>query len=228
MSFINYSSVIRDLAIDFISLYFFAYVILYRKYRNIEMFVSCALLNIFILLIVMAIVRTDFNLAVGFGLFALFSLIQLRSAQFTKTETAYLFGAVALAVLNGAGIGDLSFVLICNFVVVLSSWFIGNWSLEHSANLIAVDNVRKMAVTLDHINKSAIGDRKLMIAELTNTLGSPIQSFEIKKIDYVRDTVDLSVLYELPQNEKPHFVDNIGAGHEIEQVQDTSIVRARS
>ena len=108
MNFVDYSTLIRDLLIDFSSLYFMSYVILYRKFRNTEMFVSCALFNIFVMLIVMAIVRTDFNMAVGFGLFALLSLVQLRSAQFTKTEVAYLFGAVALAVINGAGIADMS------------------------------------------------------------------------------------------------------------------------
>lgn len=184
-------------------------MILYRKYHNTEMFVSCALFNIFVLLIVMSIIRTDFNLAVGFGLFALLSLIQVRSAQFTKTETAYVFGAIALAVINGAGISDLSFVLICNFVVVLSSWFIGNWSLEHSANLITVDNVRKMSVTLDHIDSDAIGDRALMSGKLGKQLGHAIQSFEIKKIDYVRDLVDLAVVYELPQTAKPLYLANV-------------------
>ncbi len=174
------------------------------------MFVSCSLFNIFILLIVMAIIRTDFNIAVGFGLFALLSLIQLRSAQFTKTETAYLFGAVALGVINGAGIVDLSFVLICNLVIVLSSWTIGIWSLEHSANLITVDNVRKMSVTLDHINPEAISNRKLMASELNDLLGSDGHSFEIKKIDYVRDIVDLAVIYELPRDEIPQYVDNVG------------------
>ena len=110
MSFIDYSTVIRDILIDFTSLYFLSYVILYRKYRNVEMFVASALFNIFILLIVMTVVRTDFNIAIGFGLFALLSLVQLRSTTFTKTEMAYLFGAVTLAVINGAGIVDLSFV----------------------------------------------------------------------------------------------------------------------
>lgn len=173
------------------------------------MFVSCALFNIFVLLIVMSIIRTDFNLAVGFGLFALLSLIQVRSAQFTKTETAYVFGAIALAVINGAGISDLSFVLICNFTVVLASWFIGNWSLEHSANLITVDNVRKMSVTLDHIDTEAIGDRALMSSRLSQQLGHSIVSFEIKKIDYVRDLVDLAVVYELPQSGKALYLANV-------------------
>lgn len=214
MNFVNYSTVIRDLLIDLSSLYFLSYVILYRKYRNVEMFVSSALFNIFILLIVMAIVRTDFNIAIGFGLFALLSLVQLRSATFTKTEMAYLFGAVTLAVINGAGIGDLSFVLISNAVVVIAAWFIGNWSLEHSANLIRVDNVRKMAVTLDHIDEDVISDRQRMCAQLTSKLGIVVQTFEIKKIDYVRDMVELTVLYQLPLTEIPQYADNVGGTHE--------------
>ncbi len=222
MNFVDYSTVIRDLLIDFTSLYFIAYVILYRKFRNTEMFVSCALFNIFILLIVMSIIRTDFNIAVGFGLFALLSLIQVRSAQFTKTETAYLFGSVALAVINGAGITDLSFVLICNLTVVLSAWFIGTWSIEHSANLITVDNVRKMSVTLDHIDENAISNRSIMATELAKTLGSNVQSFEIKKVDYVRDIVDLSVIYELPSHEKPQHADNVGMEDEREAMPDSA------
>lgn len=211
MNFVDYTTVIRDLLIDFISLYFLSYVILYRKYRNVEMFVSSALFNIFILLVVMSIVRTDFNIAIGFGLFALLSLVQLRSATFTKTEMAYLFGAVTLAVINGAGIGDLSFVLISNIVVVLATWFIGNWSLEHSANLIRVDNVKKMAVTLDHIDENVIGNREQMCAQLAEKLSIDVQTFEIKKIDYVRDMVELTIIYQLPMSEIPQYSDNIGS-----------------
>lgn len=209
MNFIDYTTVIRDLLIDFSSMYFLSYVVLYRKYRNTEMFVSSALFNVFILLIIMSIVRTDFNIAIGFGLFALLSLVQLRSAQFTKTEIAYLFGAVSLAVINGAGIGDLSFILICNFVVILSTWVLGSWSLEHSANLITVDNIRKMSVTLDHIDHDAIAEREIMRANLINELGIDVQTFEIRKIDYVRDMVELTVVYQLPESEIPQYSDNV-------------------
>ncbi|MCH9670804.1 MAG: DUF4956 domain-containing protein [Gammaproteobacteria bacterium] len=209
MNFVDYSTIVRDMLIDFVSLYFVAYVVLYRKFRNIEMFVSSALFNVYILVIVMGIVRTDFNIAIGFGLFALLSLIQLRSAQFSKAEMAYLFGAVALAVINGAGIGDLTFVLTCNVAIVLSTWFIGTWSLEHSANLIAVDDVRKMQITLDHIDETAIGNREVMRAELAERLGINVQSFEIERLDYVRDIVNVTVIYEIPEDEIPNFADKV-------------------
>ena len=210
MTFIDYPTVIRDFAIDFTSLYFFAYVVLYKRYRNVELFVTCSLFNIFVLLIVMTIVRTDFNVAVGFGLFALLSLIQLRSAQFTKTEMAYLFGCVALAVINGAGVTDMSFVLLSNLVIILTGWIFGTWSLEHSANLITVDNARKMAVTLDHIDEGILNDRARMTAKLVDLLGIDVQSFEIKKVDYVRDIIDLTAMYLVPDGEIPQHMENVG------------------
>ena len=211
MTFIDYSTVIRDFVIDFTSLYFFAYVVLYKRYRNIELFVTCSLFNIFVLLIVMSIVRTDFNVAVGFGLFALLSLIQLRSAQFTKTEMAYLFGCVALAVINGAGIDDTTFVMLSNLVVILTGWIFGSWSLEHSANLITLDNVRKMSVTLDHIDEGIMNDRTRMKAKLVALLGLEVQTFEIKKVDYVRDIIDMAVTYLIPEGEIPHHIENVGS-----------------
>ena len=213
MSYVDYTTLIRDLLIDLVSMYFVSYVILYRKFQNIEMFVACALFNVFIMLIVMAIIRTDFNIAVGFGLFALLSLIQVRSAQFTKTETAYILGSVSLAVINGAGISDLTFVLVCNFVVIIAAWLFGTWSLEHSTNLIKVDYVRKMTVTLDHINEDLVSDRQLMKKKLAEMLGADIQSFEIKKLDYVREIVEVTVVYELPSNEKVQYASSAGDEH---------------
>ncbi len=210
MNFVDYSAVLRDCMINFTSLYIVAYVVLYRRYRNAEMFVSCTLFNVFILLIVMALVRTDFNIAVGFGLFALLSLIQLRSAQFTKAEMAHLFGAVALAVVNGAGIDDMRFLLTCNGLIVSSTWLISVWSLKHSANLIKVDNVGKMAVTLDQIDEAEISNRRLMRRKLARLLHMDVQSFEIKKIDYVREIVYLTVIYQLPASEIPQYSENVG------------------
>lgn len=202
MSYVDYSTVIRDFAIDFTSLYFFTYVILYRRYKNAELFVTCSLFNVFMLLVIMSIVRTDFNIAIGFGLFALLSLVQLRSAQFTKTEMAYLFGCVALAVINGAGITDLNFVLLSNFVIIASAWIISTWSIEHSAKLIEVDNIRRMSLTLDHIDQPSLNDRALMTANLAKRVGLDIQSYDITKIDYVRDVIEVNLVYLLPAEDQ--------------------------
>jgi hypothetical protein len=203
MSFIEYSSIIRDFVIDFTALYFFAYVILYRKFRNKELFVTCSLINVFMLLVIMALTRTSFNIAIGFGLFALLSMVQLRSTTFSKAEMAYLFGGVSLAVINGAGIPDLSFVLTCNFVIIGCAWIISSWSIEHSAAIIDVDSIKKMAVVLDEIDEEGLKDRAFMQRKLTNLFHLDVQSFEIKKIDYVKDVMELQIVYHVPEELAP-------------------------
>ena len=53
MLYVDYVNVGRDIMIDLLSLYLYAYVIVYYKYGNKELFVTCALFNIFVLLVVM-------------------------------------------------------------------------------------------------------------------------------------------------------------------------------
>ena len=207
MQITDYINIFRDIGLDVVSLYFYAYWILYKKYNNKELFVACSLFNLFLMLIVITIVRTDFNIAIGFGLFALLSLVTLRSATFAKSEMAYFFGGVGLAVINGCGIADFAFVVLCNVVVVVSAWLVSLLSIAHSANVMGAD--RSMIVVLDHIDQSAVNDRAVMTEKLERLFGLKVLSFDIRKIDYVRDTIDIELSYATVGNRVAGMV---GAG----------------
>ncbi len=195
MLYVDYVNVGRDVIIDFASLYLYAYIIIFYKYGNKELFVTCTLFNIFLLLVVMAIVRTDFNLAIGFGLFAILALIQLRSATFTKTEMAYFFGGMALAVINGSGITDYVFVIMANAIVVLSAWCISSWSIDHSADIFDMQFSKQLSVVFDHIDPDATNNRPAMIEKLKALFDLEVVTFSVKQIDYVKDTMDIVVTY---------------------------------
>lgn len=200
MLYVDYMNLTRDIIIDFTSLYLYTYGIIFRRYNNKELFVTCFLFNVFLLFVVMAVVRTDINIAVGFGLFALLSLVQVRSEPFKRSEMAYFFGAVALAVINGCGIADYVFVVLSNVVIVLSAWFISNWAIEHTADIMEETNTGNMRVTLDQIDEDAINNRPAMIDKLSRIFKLPVVSFIIRKVDYVRDTIDLELIYDLSVN----------------------------
>lgn len=189
--------------IDVTAIYFFAYGILLKRYNNKELFVSCCLFNIFLMLIVMAIIRTEFNIAIGFGLFALLSLVTIRSATFTKTEMAYFFGVVALSVINGAGLADYVFVIMCNVIIVVSAWIISKCDIEHTANVWTASNTARMSVILDNIDQAAINSSDIMIAKLTTLFELPVVSYSITKVDYVRDTVGLQLFYDISKSPHP-------------------------
>lgn len=197
MLYVDYAGVARDIIINIISLYFYAYLIIYYKYGNKELFVTCSLFNIFVLLVIMAIVRTDFNLAIGFGLFAVLALVQMRSAPITKTEMAYFFGGITMAVVNGSGITDIVFVLSANFLVVLSAWCISSWSIEHSANVFDMQFNRKLSVVLDHIDPDATNNRPDMVEKLRTLFNIDVVTFSVKQIDYVKDMMEIVITYNI-------------------------------
>ena len=53
-----------------------------------------------------------------------------------------------------------------------------------------------------------------------------VKSFEIKKVDYVRDIVDLSVIYELPRHEKPNYADNVGFEADEDRMVNPTAIRS--
>ena len=220
MLYVDYVNVIRDLIVDFISLYLYAYVIIYYKYGNKELFVTCALFNVFVLLVVMTIIRTDFTLAVGFGLFALLALVQVRSAPFSKTEMAYFFGGIALAVINGSGITDYVFVILCNGIIVLSAWCMSSWSIDHSANIFDMQYSRKLAVVFDHVDVDATNDRPAMIEKLKTLFDIEVVGYSVKQVDYVKDTMDIVITYNIHGEQQPS---NEGLGEPTHARQSTTV-----
>ncbi len=194
--FINYIGIFKDILIDLVSMYFFAYLILYRRYGNKELFVTCTLFNIALMLVVMSIVRTDFNLAVGFGLFALLSLITVRSAPFSMTEMAHFFGCIALAVVNGSGITDDVFILLCNFLVVACAFLLSTWATNLPANIGIGKQVGTLSLLLEHIDMDATSNPDLMKEKLSAAYSLNILSYRLLEIDHIRDSMKIEVVYQ--------------------------------
>ena len=195
MLYVDFAVIFRDISVDLVSLYIFGYLLIYRRFENRDLFVTCTVFNIALMLVVMTIVRTNFNLAVGFGLFALLSVVQVRSTPFTRLETAYFFAALALAVINGSGISDFIFVLVCNVLVVGCACTMSFWSIDKTEHLNKNNMPSKMRVLLDAIDTDATHNRDRMITKLQRIYSIEVLSFSILKIDYVKDTIELDILY---------------------------------
>lgn len=124
-----------------------------------------------------------FTAGLGFGLFALLSMIRLRSMAFTVKDVAFIFLTLILGVINGLP-GT-------------------NWVLLASVNLlilvvVAVTDTgrelrtsRVMRLTLEQ----AYSDPTEVRALLEERLGLQITQIVIREIDFVRETTDLRISY---------------------------------
>jgi len=66
----------------------------------------------------------ELSMGVGFGLFAVLSIVRLRSEPFSNRELAYFFVALVLALLCAIDLGSLAFAGVLAGVALVAAWAI--------------------------------------------------------------------------------------------------------
>ena len=153
----------------------------------------------------------ELSVGVGFGLFAIFSVLRYRTDPIPIREMTYLFIIAALPVMNSTALGGQgwTYLLIANAVIVLTLLV-----LERGWGFRFVETKR---VTYEKIDLIAPEKRSLLLEDLRQRTGLNIERVEIGKINFLRDTADILIEYRLPSNgrfEGPSTSEAIGSGEE--------------
>jgi hypothetical protein len=168
-------------AIDVIAIAVLAYGVYYRRHGRQDLFVIFALFNVGLFLALVVITAGDVSTGVGFGLFAVLSIVRLRSEPFTNGELAYFFVALVIGLVNGIDIGDPALAAALSALAVAAAGVVDHPRL--------LRRTHALEVTLETIPP---GDDALR-RELNARLGAPVADCRVLEIDYVRETVRVAV-----------------------------------
>jgi Domain of unknown function (DUF4956) len=178
-----YADAAIDLGVDLLAIFLLAFAMYFRRHRRADLLLAYVALNvgIFVTMSLLGAVKVD--VALGFGLFAILSIIRLRSSAVTQQEVAYYFVALVLGLVNGLGLDDRWLVVAMN-VVLLATMLVVDCRLFR-------DRARRMDVTLDVVH----ADDAALVADLERRLGGRVIFHQVNEIDYVRDTMVVDVRY---------------------------------
>jgi uncharacterized protein DUF4956 len=173
-----------DLGIDLLAIFLLAYVLYYRRHRRADLLLAYVTLNIgiFVAMSLLSTVRVD--LALGFGLFAILSIIRLRSSTVTQQEVAYYFVALVAGLVNGLSLDDRVLVAGINALLVATMLVVDSRLLRARA--------QRLEVTLDVVHH----DDDALIADLERRLGGRVVHHVVDQIDYVRDVMVVDVRFQ--------------------------------
>jgi hypothetical protein len=186
-----------DIAVNTTAIFLLAYALYFRRHRRADLLLGYVALNmgIFVAMSLLTTVRLD--IALGFGLFAILSIIRLRSSAVTQQEVAYYFVALVMGLVNGLAIDDRWLVIGINVLLLTTMFAVDSSRLRERA--------RRLDVTLDKVH----GDDAALIADLESRLGGKVMYHQVNDIDYVRETMVVDVRYragthaaELRQDER--------------------------
>lgn len=188
MSSTDYVSFLERLVIDLCALGGLCALVTLRRGPRRGLLMVIATFNVGLFIVLTVISQRHIGPAIGFGLFAMLSIVRLRSEPFSNRDLAYFFSALVLALANGLEIGHAWFPAALD-VLLLGALYL----VDHPALFEATERRR---VTLDE----AIADPELLRAVLTERLGTDVVEATIQEIDYVRETTVVEVRQRVPSS----------------------------
>ena len=179
----TYFDFAAGLAVNTAAIFLLAYALYFRRHRRADLLLGYVALNmgIFAAMTLLTTVRLD--IALGFGLFAILSIIRLRSSAVTQQEVAYYFVALVMGLVNGLPIDDRLLVVGIDVVLLVTMFAVDSSRLRERA--------RRLDVTLDTVH----GDDAALVADLESRLGGQVVYHQVNEVDYVRETMVVDVRY---------------------------------
>jgi hypothetical protein len=171
------------LALDLVAACALVYGLFHPRHGRTDLVVVYALFNVGLFLALVVIARGQVGMGVGFGLFAVLSIVRLRSEPFSNRELAYFFVALVLALVCAIDVGSLALAGLLAAVVLLVAWAIDHPRVSRPAS--------RVEITLELV----FADDAALRRHLEERLNASIQQCSVQEIDYVRETTRVEVRY---------------------------------
>jgi Domain of unknown function (DUF4956) len=169
------------LALDAVAIAALAYGIYLPRHQRTDLVVVYGLFNVGLFLAIVVITRGEVTLGIGLGLFAVLSMIRLRSETFSNRELAYFFVALVLALVTAIDLGSLALAPVLAAVALLAAWAVDHPRLNPAA--------RRLEVTLELV----FSDEEALRRHMEERLNANVLDAQVLEIDYVRETTRAAV-----------------------------------
>ena len=164
----------------------FVYYPITQDKRYVFTFVTFSTITYFVLGLLTSV---DLSIGVGFGLFAIFSILRYRTDEMPPREMTYLFVFIALPIMNSVLMtdGEVAKLLASNaFVIAVLFVLEKGWGFRFE---------QSKRVTYDRIDLVTPDRREELLADLKARTGFEITSVEVRRLDLLRDVAELRISY---------------------------------
>lgn len=183
---------LRDLVLNLVAITVLAYGLYFRRHRRRDLFLGYVAFNVCLFSVAAALSAAPLTIAVGFGLFAVLSIVRLRSDETNQTEIGYTMVSLVLGLL--LGLPGLEFTNKLLFALLL----VGAMYVADHPALLSPDRHQRYRVELDVVYT----DPAALRAALEERLGGEVKHMIIRDVDYVRETTRVDVRLRMPRRQR--------------------------
>jgi hypothetical protein len=177
-------------AINFVIVFVIVRFIYYPQQRDKNYVFTFIAFNTIIFFVMGLLNNAEISIGVGFGLFAIFSILRYRTDTIPIREMTYLFIVIALPVLNAVLLDGQQYaeLAVVNLVMVGVLYVLERgWGFKYE--------IRK-TVNYERIDMIRPENWSLLVEDLQERTGLPIRRIEIGKLNFLRDSAVIHIYYD--------------------------------
>ena len=189
------SSELLNLIIRFgfnLSIAFIIIKLIYKRNHsnNLDFVFTYFMFNSLIFFFAFLLSNITINMGFAFGLFAVFAILRYRTDPIPIKEMTYLFIVITIGVINALSSAEVSHaaLLFTNITLVVLTYFLERYWLK---NLLL-----QMNIEYENIENIKPENREILMADLKERTGLNIQSFEFRRMNFLRDTARIRIYYK--------------------------------
>jgi putative effector of murein hydrolase LrgA (UPF0299 family) len=162
-------------------------LIYHRDHNNNDFVFTYFMFNSLIFFFASILGSMTVNLGFAFGLFAVFAILRYRTDPIPIKEMTYLFIVITVGVINALSSSEVSYaeLLFTNTALVVLTYFLetywqNNLLVRHTVEYEIIENIKPK-------------NHEKLLLDLEDRTGLSIKHFEIGRINFLRDTVQIRI-----------------------------------
>lgn len=151
--------------------------------------------NTVVFFLVSLLTNVELSIGVGFGLFAIFSVLRYRTNPISVREMTYLFIILALPVMNSLLLmGNVwPEIVFANMVIIAVLFTLEKgWGFHYECS---------KKITYEKIALIKLENHESLLADLRERTGLPISRVEVGNINFLRDVAEIKIYYPMLDKE---------------------------
>ena len=155
--------------------------------NNLDFVFTYFMFNSLIFFFAFLLSNITINMGFAFGLFAVFAILRYRTDPIPIKEMTYLFIVITIGVINALSGAEVSYaaLLFTNIALVVLTYVLETYWQNNTLILRTVE--------YEIIENIKPENHDKLLLDLENRIGLPITRFEIHRINFLRDTVRISI-----------------------------------
>ncbi|RTE55365.1 DUF4956 domain-containing protein [Arenibacter aquaticus] len=147
------------------------------------------LISIIVFFLCFTLKKYELDIGMALGLFAIFGIIRYRTDAIDIKEMTYLFVVIGVSVINSLANKKMSYaeIIAANTLIITVLYTIERyWALkQEESKSVVYENIENIKPENYHILKS----------DLENRTGLQINKITIGKVDFLKDTAEITIFY---------------------------------